>query len=198
MLTSIFNEKIVSARFVTTEHIKGNAMRDFLSRYDGSKMSYVRQSRNGRVEHFRHHVTPEFLTKKYGGGGESADHMMAKSELMRIVERNRGLEDKKNIIVIDEDFKSFDGERIPDISVFYDGSKMPVEIFEIQLSQIPIQDIIDRTKFYLDNGVEIVSWFFDTAADWHRSSDIKGFLWNYNARYGLITYTKDIISDDRI
>ena len=150
MLTAISNGKIISAYTVTKKMIQGETQIEFLSRYDKSKMIFVNESHNGRSAHFRHTVKPEFLEKKYGKGGESKKHLLAKADLMKTLYQRR----PKEIIVIDEDFKTFKAERIPDISVFDSNTNRIIEVHEIQLSQIATEQIIERNNFYIQNGVD--------------------------------------------
>ena len=124
MLTAISNGKLISSFAVTKKMIQGETKMEFLSRYDKSKMIFVSESHNGRSAHFRHTVKPEFLEKKYGKAGESKKHLLAKADLMKALYQRR----PKEIIVIDEDFKTFKGERIPDISVFDSTTNKIIEV----------------------------------------------------------------------
>jgi len=181
MFLAKLNNKSVTSQEIYEKYLDVKESRTGLKfeTFYGDELIYVRKSISGTKPHFRFKVVPEWYRKKYKGGGESPTHFEAKMEIVKKI-RDDGFN------VIDEDYGIFNGERIPDISVYEDGQI--IECHEIQLSPINVDEIKDRTNFYTSYGVGNVTWYFDNNATWWNVPEIKAFLMGHmETSIGVLT-----------
>lgn len=175
MLIAKVDGKIKTSYDVYEEYTKNGISTGKLEIFDPwgeNKLIYVRKSFAGAMPHFRHQKRPDWYIEKFGAGGESDTHKEIKKKILFFLK-------SKKLNVIDEDYKSFDAKRIPDISVFNDQKKVS-EVHEIQKSVIPLNDIIERTEFYLENGVTKVVWYFveTNKSNWKKDEDLINYFIN--------------------
>lgn len=140
----------------------------------GQRVIYVKQSKGGRVSHFRHETEPD-----HGAIGESVRHEQIK---LNIYQTLRQFYD-----VVEVEYEV--GSRIADVFVAERKGRYGQDItngvvVEVQCAKQPVDDFKERTRDYSDNGVATL-WLVDreTYTPDKRNTSIPGVLYSDHVKW---------------